>query len=140
MRLMRPSDKHSSPCSKTVLINGIKDYAKDNPKFRPPPLEKMMRIHLVDLAAELEILIHLEERADIIKILKGGGIEFDDTVDTYLLVGLATDHALARYGVSDLESLGKNLKKSPFSKLYADEELGETKGEYRTKLQMGGPD
>jgi len=137
---MRPSDKHSSPCSKSELIKGIKDYAKDNPQFRSPPLERMMRTHLVDLAADLDILIYLEERADIIKILKGGGIEFDDTVDTYLLVELATDHANARYGVSDLEALGKNLKKSPFSKPYDEEELEETKAKHRAKLQMGGHD
>ena len=140
MRLMCSSDVHSSPCSKSDLIKGIKEYGKDNPQFRPPPLEKMMRTHLIDLAADLDILIQLEERADMIKILKGGGIDFDPTVDTYLLVGLATDHANARYGVSDLEALGKNLKKSPFSKSYDKEELEETKSQYREKLQMGGQD
>lgn len=138
MRLMLPKDTHSSPCSKSDLIKGIKEYGKDNPQFRLPPLEKMMRTHLIDLAAELGILIQLEARADILKILKGGGIDFDPTVDTYLLVRLATDHANARYGVSDLEALGKNLKKSPFSKPYDEEELDETKTKYRAKLQMGG--
>jgi hypothetical protein len=138
MRLMRPSDKHSSPCSKTALVEGIKVYAQDHPKYKPPPLDKLTRHHLIEVAAELDILIQLESRAEIIKILKGAGIEFDDGVDTYLLVGLATDHANARYGVSDIDSLGKNLKKSPFSKSYDEEELEETKAKYRAKLQVGG--
>ena len=138
MRLMLPKDTHSSPCSKSDLLKGIKEYGKDNPQFRPPPLEKMTRTHLINLAAELDILIQLESRAEIIKILKGAGIEFDDAVDTYLLVGLATDHANAKYGVADIDSLGKNLKKSPFSKSYDEEELEETKTKYRAKLQMGG--
>ena len=33
---------------------------------------------------------------------------------TYKLVQLAVEEAIKKYGIADLEALGKNLKKSPF--------------------------
>ena len=67
------------------------------------------------LSDEVGILLPLEDRADIIKILKGGGVDFEQTEDTYLLVRKAVNAAIGRYGIADLDSLGKNLKRSRLS-------------------------
>ena len=135
MRLMKPEDKRSSPCSKADLIKGISECSR----FRAidfPVLAGCTRSHLVDIAAELEILMALEEQVSIMKTLDSAGIKFDLTEDTYILVQRAVDHALAIYGVSDIESLGKNRKTSSFSKGIDPKFLEEVKARYREKCKM----
>ena len=135
MRLMKPTDKQSSPCSKTELIKGIMECSR----FRAidfPSLAGCTRSHLIDIAADLEILMALEERVSIMKILDSAGIEFDLKEDTYTLVQRAIDHALAIYGIADIESLGKNRKTSRFSKGTDPQFLEETKAKYREKCKM----
>tara|TARA_R110002020_G_scaffold43230_1_gene125889 strand:+ start:730 stop:948 length:219 start_codon:yes stop_codon:yes gene_type:complete len=70
----------------------------------------------VDIAGEVGVLIDLEQRSSIKKILKGAKIDFIASDPTYALVDLAVTKALEKYGVADLVSLGKNLKKSPLSR------------------------
>ena len=113
MRLFTPVTASSS-CSKAELLAGLKAYASEE-SVRFPQLEKLTRAHLIELAEDVGILLRLEDRADIIKILKGGGVDFDQTEDTYLLVRKAVEIAIDRYGIADLDSLGKNLKRSRFS-------------------------
>ena len=116
MRLMKTKSTgstHTSPCSKAELIVGVRE-ALGRDSHRYPPLEKCTRAHLVDIAAEVGVLIDLEERARIIRILKAAKIDFDQSAPIYVLVGLGVDKAIEKYGIADLESLGKNLKKSPF--------------------------
>jgi hypothetical protein len=113
MRLFNPVTASSS-CSKAELLAGLKAYASaENVRF--PHLEKLTRAHLIMLSDEVGILLPLEDRADIIKILKGGGVDFEQTEDTYLLVRKAVNAAIGRYGIADLDSLGKNLKRSRLS-------------------------
>ena len=113
MRLLN-SCKVSSSCSKSELLEGLKKYEiEERVKF--PQLDRLTRAHLIELAESVGILLHLEERADIIKILKGGGVDFNQNEDTYLLVRKAISAAIDRYGIADLDSLGKNLKRSRLS-------------------------
>ena len=138
MRLMRPKDlkeRHSSPCSKSDLIKGIRECSR----FRAidfPALAGCARSHLIDIAASLEILMALEERVSIMKVLDSAGIEFDLKEDTYTLVHRAVDHALAIYGVVDIESLGKNRKTSKLSAGIDPQFLEEVKARYREKCKM----
>tara|TARA_Y100001973_G_scaffold25462_1_gene38144 strand:+ start:60 stop:470 length:411 start_codon:yes stop_codon:yes gene_type:complete len=135
MRLMRPEDKPSSPCSKSDLIKGI----WESPKYRAidlKALERSTRSHLIELAADLGILLDLEERVLIMRILDGAGIKYDLQEETYDLVVRAVDHALAIYGVADLEALGKNRKTSRFTKGIDPQFLEEVKAKYREKCQM----
>jgi hypothetical protein len=86
------------------------------------------------VAGSLGILVALEERSEIKKVLKSASIDCDRTVDTYTLVQTAIDHALARYGVADLVALGKNRKFSSHRSDLPVEVLEETKATYRAKL------
>jgi len=104
----------SSSCSKAELIAGLSDYAKRE-KTWFQKLEKFTRAHLVNLATEAGIISELEERSDIMRILRGAGISFSVNEDTSALVRRAVDAAIERYGVADIESLGKNLKRSRYS-------------------------
>ena len=135
MRLMKPKDKHSSPCSKADLIKGISECSRFH-AIDFPALAGCTRSHLVDIAAELEILMALEEHVSIMKTLDSAGIKFDLTEDTYTLVQRAVDHALAIYGVADIGSLGKNRKTSSFSKGIDPQFLEEVKARYREKCKM----
>lgn len=110
MRLFTPVTASSS-CSKAELLAGLKSYETEE-KVRFPQLENLTRAHLIDIAENVGVLLQLEARADIIKILKGGGVDFDQTEDTYLLVRKAVDAAICRYGIADIDSLGRNLKRS----------------------------
>jgi len=119
MRLMRTedeADKYTSPCSKADLLKGIKACPEyDSRDFLN--IDKHTRTHLIDIAADLDILLDLEERSLIIKILKSSNLYFKKDMDTYTLVQIAVDAALDRYGVADLEALGKNRKYSSFCKI-----------------------
>ena len=135
MRLMTSRDKLSSPCSKTDLIKGIMECSR----FRAidfPSLGGCTRSHLIGIAEDLEILMALEERVSIMKILDSAGIKFALNEDTYTLVQRAVDHALAIYGVADIESLGKNRKTSRFSKGIDPQFLEEVKARYREKCKV----
>jgi len=135
MRLMRPEDKLSSPCSKADLIKGI----WESPKYRAidfPSLAGCTRSYLIGVAEDLGVLVALEERVSIMKILDSAGIGFDSKEDTYTLVQRAVDHALAIYGVVDIESFGKNRKTSRFSKGIDPQFLEEVKAKYREKCKM----
>ncbi len=117
MRLMKKVSKdasHSSPCSKAELVAGIGE-ALGQEAHRYPPLDKCTRSHLIDIADEIGVLIDLEQRSRILRILKAAKIDFDPSEPTYVLVNLGIDKAIEKYGIADLDSLGKNLKKSPLS-------------------------
>ena len=101
--------KYSSPCSKSVLVAGLQAHAKKH-KLRTVGLQKFNRNDLIEMAADAGILLDLEERVEIIKVLRGANICFDVNEGTYELVKKAIMHALERYGVADLESLRKNLR------------------------------
>ena len=121
MRLMKTKstgELHRCPCSKLELITGIRSSPKWNSRLSAfyPILERCTRTHLVDIAGEVAVLIDLEQRSSIKKILKGAKIDFIASDPTYALVDLAVTKALEKYGVADLVSLGKNLKKSPLSR------------------------
>jgi len=116
MRLMKTKDtgnEHSSPCSKAELLVGVR-AALGKDAYKYPALERCTRAHLIDIAGEIGVLVGLEERASIIRILKGAKIDFDSSESTYELVARGIDIAVERYGIADLDALGKNLKKSPF--------------------------
>ena len=116
MRLMKTKETgngHTSPCSKAELIAAIKEVLESQ-HHNYPPLERCTRAHLIDIAAELDILLDVEERSSLFKILKAANIDFDSSDPTYKLVQLAVEEAIKKYGIADLEALGKNLKKSPF--------------------------
>ena len=135
MRLMRPEDKLSSPCSKADLIKGI----WESPKYRAidlKALERSTRSHLIELAADLGILLDLEERVLIMRILDTAGVDYNPQDETYSLVQLAVNHALAIYGVADLEALGKNRKTSRFSKGIDPQFLEEVRTKYREKCHL----
>jgi hypothetical protein len=68
----------------------------------------------LDIAASEGLLVDLEERATIVKILRSAKIDFDFCATTYDLVKLGIACAVAKYGIADLDSLSKNLKRSPF--------------------------
>lgn len=116
MRLMKSGaaeESHTSPCSKSDLVEGL-TKSLGRRLHRYPPLEKCTRTHLLSIAASEDLLADFEERANIVKILKSARIDFDASAPTYDLVRLGIDFAVERYGVADLVSLGKNLKRSPF--------------------------
>jgi hypothetical protein len=136
MRLMRPEDKLSSPCSKSDLIKAI----WEDPNYRAidlKDLERSTRTQLITLASELGIILNLEERVSIMKILDTVGVEYSVKYETYDLVRLAIDHALAVYGVADIEALSRNRKKSDFSRGVDPLLLETIKANYREKCQMG---
>ena len=59
MRLMKTKKEgnaHVSPCSKAELIEGISKELKDK-KHHYPSLDRCTRSHLIDIAAEINILI-----------------------------------------------------------------------------------
>jgi hypothetical protein len=108
--------KYSSPCSKSSLIKGLQAYAEKQ-KLRTMGLQKFNRNDLIEMAGDAGILLDLEERTEIIKVLRGVNICFDVNEGTYELVEKAIMHALERYGVADLESLRKNLRFSRILKI-----------------------
>ena len=116
LRNMSVTEEHTSPCNKSELVVGLRNWLGSD-VHSYPPLDKCTRAHLLEIAEELGILIHLEERARVVRILRAIEIDFDLNAPTYMLVNLAIDVAIDRYGVADLEALRKNLKRSPFRRV-----------------------
>tara|TARA_Y100001973_G_C5203292_1_gene339482 strand:- start:3490 stop:3843 length:354 start_codon:yes stop_codon:yes gene_type:complete len=108
-------EKYSSPCSKAFLVAEFNAHAKKIGVRSTA--ESFTRQELLRWAEEMGFLAYLEERAEIIKVLDGANISFDVSQPTYELVRLAVGCAIERYGVADLESLGRNLKFSRIAKL-----------------------
>ena len=115
MKLMHKSDRITSPCTKSELVDAIKCCPSFD-IYKTPKVERLSRNALIDLAHSLEVLDALEERTEIIRILCSAKVRFDSTSSTFKLISEAVDVALDRYGIADLEALAKNLKNSPFLK------------------------
>ena len=115
MKLMHQSERITSPCTKSELVDAIKCCPSFD-IYKTPKIERLSRNALIELAHSLEVLDALEERTEIIRILRSAKVRFDSTSSTFKLISGAVDVALDRYGIADLEALGKNLKSSPFLK------------------------
>ena len=135
MRLMRPEDKLSSPCSKSDLIKGI----WGSPRYRAidlKDLERSTRSQLIEVAADLDILLDLEERVLIMRVLDAADVMYTLEDKTCDLVVRAINQALAIYGVADLDALVKGRKTSRFAKGIDPQFLKEVRTKYREKCQV----